>query len=117
LYTDYQNAQHRARWENRGSADYDEETWRKLGDQIRADVGPVPECRRLAIDRTLSHYREDDDPVPGSEYHEDSDTPVVALATECLLEVSLYGRYYGKDYERGDILTYCAIAERLETNI
>jgi hypothetical protein len=72
---------------------------------------------RLAIDRTLNRYREENTPPPGSEYHEDSYTPVKAEPGECLLELSLSGRYYGPGYERGNILVYCAIAEWLEHNI
>jgi len=90
---------------------------KELHEGIFRDIGKAPECRRLAIEPTLTRYREDDDPTPGSEYREDSDTPIKASPGECLLELSLYGRYYGPGYERGDILTYCAIAEWLEINI
>lgn len=93
------------------------EKWRAIGAQIRATIGPAPEVRRLAIERTLTRYREDDDPPPGSEYREDSDKPIKAQGDECLLELSLWGRYYGEGYERGNILIYCAIAEWLEQNI
>lgn len=85
--------------------------------QIFADIGKAPDQQRLAIERTLTRYRDEGDAAPGSEYHEDSEVPVKARPGECLLQVSLYGRYYGPGYERGDILTYCAIAEWLELNI
>jgi hypothetical protein len=90
---------------------------RELHAKIFADIGEPPKERRMAIDRTLTRYREDNDPPPGSEYREDSDRPIRAERNECLLELSLFGRYYGPGYERGDILTYCAIAEWLEVNI
>jgi|SRR6187549_1416249 len=70
----------------------------------------------LAIERTLSRYREDNDPAPGSEYHQDGE-PIYAKDGECLLELNLCGRYYGVGYERGDLLLYCGIAEWLEANI
>jgi hypothetical protein len=84
---------------------------------IFADIGKPPEQLRLAVERTLARYREDNDPPPGSEYREDSDEPIKARAGECLLELNVFGRYYGKGYERGDILTYCAMAEWLEANV
>lgn len=96
-----------------------EDNWKErnsICELIHKDIGPVPEQRRLAIDRTLTRYREDDDPPPGTLYHQDG-YDILAAPGECLLELSLYGRYYGEDYERGDILTYCAIAEWLEVNI
>lgn len=89
---------------------------REIHDQIFADIGKPPQELRLAIDRTLTRYREDDDPAPGSVYRQDGDD-VNAEPGECLLELSLSGRYYGEGYERGDILAYCAIAEWLEINI
>lgn len=95
----------------------DDKAWRALRDRIVADIGEAPKERRLAVDRTLSRYREDDDPEPGSEYREDSDSPIKAEGDECLLQLSLFGRYYGPGYERGDILKYCAMAEWLEVNI
>lgn len=84
--------------------------------RILADIGKPPEVMRLAIDRTLSRYREDDDPAPGTAYYQDGD-PILAEPGECLLELSIWGRYYGEGYERGDLLTYCAMAEWLEINI
>lgn len=85
--------------------------------KILADIGEAPKQRRLAIEKTFTRYRDEDSPVAGSEYHEDSDEPITANPGECLLELSLLGRYYGEGYERGDILAYCAIAEWLEANI
>lgn len=70
---------------------------------------------RLAIMRTGDCYKEEGE-APGSVYHQDGDS-IKADGDECLLELSLCGRYYGIGYERGDILTYCAIAEWLEANI
>lgn len=93
------------------------EELQRLTTDIVADVGVRPTEMCLAIDRTLAWHRESCDPEPGSEYHEDSDKPIKAREGECLIEVNLAGRYYGEGYERGDILTYCAIAEWLETNI
>jgi hypothetical protein len=103
-YQDPRSAEYRAQWQTARNA-------------IIADIGESPKERRLAIERTLTRYREDDDPPPGAEYREDSDTPIKARRDECLLELSLYGRYYGPGYERGDILIYCAMAEWLEVNI
>ena len=44
------------------------------------------------------------------------DMPSV-IPGETLLRVAYFGRYYGVNYERGDILTICAIAEWCEANI
>lgn len=69
-----------------------------------------------AITRTNDRYRYDDSPEPGTVYTQDGDD-VPAVGDECLLQVHLWGRYYGKGYERGDILFYIAVAEWLEMNI
>lgn len=71
---------------------------------------------RMAIEKTNSRYAETEEP-PGSVYYEDADEPIRANRGECLLEVNLWTRYYGIGYERGDLLTLCAIAEWLEYNI
>jgi len=72
---------------------------------------------RTAISRTEQCWRENEGDEPGSIYYEDSDDPIKANDDECLLNVNVWTRYYGVGYERGDILTLCAIAEWLETNI
>lgn len=69
-----------------------------------------------AISRTLSRYREDGNPKPGAVYTQDGDD-IVALPGECLLQVHVWSRFYGIGYERGDLLTLCAIAEWCEANI
>lgn len=84
-------------------------------EKILADIGPPPTVLRLAVQRTHEPYRDDESP-PGSVYHQDGDT-VHAEKDECLLEVSLWGRYYGVGYERGDIRFYVGVAEWLEQNI
>lgn len=95
-------------------------------DKILADLGPAPACRRLAIDLTCAGYAAedfDDDKVPvenrapGRVYFEDSYEPVLAAPGEWLLQVSVFTRYYGEGYERGDILFLCAVAEWVEANI
>lgn len=83
---------------------------------IRVDIGEPPKERRLAIDRSMVRYRDEDDPEPGMAY-DNGETRFAADPGMCILEVSLYGRYYGVDYERGDIIAYCSIAEWLEQNI
>lgn len=95
----------------------DRTKWEEFRLRIIADIGEAPKERRLAVEKTGTRYREDGDPPPGSEYHEDSDKPIIAEGDECLLHLNLWGRYYGPGYERGDILTYCAIAEWLEVNV
>jgi hypothetical protein len=72
---------------------------------------------RLALERTECRYREEGDAPPGTHYSDDGTVELRALDDECLLEVSLCGRYYAEGYERGDIMTYCGIAEWLEQNI
>lgn len=50
-------------------------------------------------------------------YEQDGDT-IEPEEGETLINVSLYGRYYGPEYERGcDISTYLHLAEWLETTI
>lgn len=85
---------------------------------IRVDIGEAPQERRLAIEPTYSYSDEDHEVLglPGSRYHQDGPT-IEATTDECLLRVSLWTRYYGIDYERGDILTICAVAEWLEVNL
>lgn len=89
---------------------------RALAERIREDIGAMPECLRLAIEPTNLRYRDEGEPPPGAVYHQDGD-PIEATKGECLLQVNVYTRYYGEDYERGDILIICAIAEWLEINI
>lgn len=93
--------------------------WTQARNAIVADIGEQPHERRLALDMT--HGAENDDgeciSAPGETYWEDAEQPIRAAPGECLLSVSLYGRYYGPGYERGDILTYCAVAEWLEVNL
>lgn len=61
----------------------------------------------------LTKYEDDE---PGRAYYQDGPT-LYANTGEWLLEVSLITRYYGIGYERGDILTICAIAEWIEQNM
>jgi hypothetical protein len=79
-------------------------------------ISADPKDTRLAIERTGTRYRDDESQEPGSVYTQDGE-PILAEGDECLLEVNVWTRYYGEDYERGDILTLCAIAEWLEFNI
>lgn len=98
------------------TAEKDSDNRTLLRKQIIEDIGEVPEARRLAIEPTNTHYRDEGDKIPGTEYYQDGDT-IEGEPWECLLRVHLWGRYYGIGYERGDILTYCAIAEWIEVNI
>lgn len=50
------------------------------------------------------------------EYDERGDA-IEAKDGECLLRVNLKGRYYGRGYERGDLMVYCLVAEWFERNI
>lgn len=63
-----------------------------------------------------ARWREPGDPMPGRVYEQDGE-PITAGAGEALLEVHLWTRYYGPGYERGDILTICAVAEWCERHI
>lgn len=92
--------------------------------KIVADIGELPPQRRRAIELTNSIYPIDDDAsdipplyrAPGRCSLEDGDN-IYAEEGEWLLTVSLFTRYYGIGYERGDILTICAVAEWCEANI
>ncbi len=68
-----------------------------------------------AISLSCSRYREDD-VVPGTLWTQDG-PDIEAAPGETFLEVHVWTRYYGIGYERGDLLTLCAIAEWCEANI
>jgi hypothetical protein len=92
-------------------------------DAIIADIGEPPEQRRRAIEFTNALYPiEDDEGIPepfrepGRMSKQDGDD-IYAKPDEWLLDVNLWSRYYGIGYERGDILTICAVAEWCEANI
>jgi hypothetical protein len=89
---------------------------RSVHPEILKDIGEAPKCLRTAIRRTETLYRDEESKQPGTRYTQDGDD-IFAEEGECLLKISLMGRYYGPGYERGDILSYCAIAEWLEQNI
>jgi len=115
LHAEYEAARSSERKAGLFSSD---EKSRALADRIRADVGQYKlEELRTAIQRVGERYREEGDPAPGTHYSDDGPVEIVAEPDECLLQLSIWGRYYGPGYERGDILKYCAMAEWLEQNI
>lgn len=99
---------------------------KELHGRILGDLGPCPEARRRAIE--LSGEREieytaqygaeegEETHEPGKAYEQDGPT-VLADPGVWFLRLNLWGRYYGEGYERGDLLTYCAMAEWIEANI
>lgn len=96
---------------------------RTARDAIVAAIGEPPKCARRAIELTNRVYRLDDESsvpplyrAPGLAWMQDGD-PMFAEPGETLLKVSLWTRYYGPGYERGDILTICAIAEWIERSM
>jgi hypothetical protein len=122
LHSEYEAANKRDRWPN-----YSPEAnakWQELGNQIRADIGKCPEQRRRAIELTNHLYPidEEDESVPveyrepGRCWTQDGD-PIFAKPGEWFLKVNCWSRFYGIGYERGDLLTLCAIAEWCEINI
>ena len=82
---------------------------------ILDDIGAPPEELRRAID-FARNYEEDDATRDGLVYSQDG-PPVRAKDGEWLLEVSVWTRYYGVGYERGDILFLCSVAEWVEANM
>lgn len=103
----------------------DDQERRNIHERILADVGKAPEQLRRAIDFSCATYdpddwHDDDVPpthrVPGLVWMQDG-AAILAQPGEWLLKVSLWTRYYGVGYERGDILTICAVAEWIEANI
>jgi hypothetical protein len=90
---------------------------------ILADIGKPPEQLRRALQFTNELYPLDNDcdeaPIeyraPGRCYL--GEPAIWAAPNEWLLEVSLWSRYYGAGYERGDILMICGVAEWCEQNI
>ena len=77
---------------------------------IIKDIGEARRRRQFAVDLVCS-----EEGAPGKVF--DQDTPLVAADDEWLLEINLMARYYGEGYERGDILTICAVAEWCEANL
>lgn len=95
------------------------EATRDVHKKILDDIGPCPEELRRAINlsRDYSDDEEDGKPVgDGKAYFQDGGT-IYAADGEWFLEVSLWTRYYGVGYERGDLMTICAVAEWIEANI
>lgn len=96
---------------------------------ILAAIGAAPRELRRAIDLCHDHrYIEENEEyaeikaipqaarAPGRIYCQDGD-PIVSAEGEWLLRVSLWSRWYDKGYERGDLLTICAVAEWCEVNV
>lgn len=94
------------------AGNHDDE-WRDIGKRIRADIDEPPEQRRRAIE--LTEYDEADQDA-GRIYFQYGET-IDADDGEWLLTVNVWSRYYGKGYERGDLLILCAIAEWCEVNL
>lgn len=99
----------------------------KVHEQIFADVGKPPKQLRRALSLTnekyplevseIEHYNLNPDlDYTGKIYTQDGD-PVFAEDGEWFIEVSLWSRYYGVDYERGNLQVICTVAEWLEYNI
>lgn len=83
-----------------------------LHKQILADIGEVPEELNRALELSDAY----EDGIDGKIFHQDGD-PILAANDEWFLTVNLWSRYYGIGYERGDLMTICAIAEWAEANI
>lgn len=93
----------------------------------RDAAGPAPTCRRRAIELTNTQYPLEPDDISGTSAPSDAIEPgrcyvqdgpdVYAEPGEWFLTVSVWSRYYGKGYERGDLLVLCAVAEWVEQNI
>lgn len=84
---------------------------RSIRERIVADVGECPPEHRPA----LALCKSESGPL-GKVWEQDG-PDIIADDGEWFVRVSLWGRYYGPGYERGDILSYCAIAEWIEANI
>lgn len=97
---------------------------RSIREVIVADIGECPKCLSRAIELTNRQYPIDDDnsciPIefrePGRCWIQDGET-IFANHDEWFFEISLCTRYYGKGYERGNILILCAVAEWCEHNL
>lgn len=61
-------------------------------------------------------YSDSESSPPGKSYWQDGPT-LHAKAGETYLEVHLWTRYYGKGYERGNLMAICATAEWIEMNV
>jgi hypothetical protein len=83
---------------------------------IVADIGKAPALLRYAINLT-EDYSDGDKLPPGKAYFQDGETMHALDPSEWFLSVSLWTRYYGVGYERGDLMTICAVAEWLEANL
>lgn len=118
------------RWQAHPLTKEDETVSYEERKRIVADIGEMPRRRTRAIELTNSVYPLDEESCPPEDWPEltpelrepgrcaTQDGPLfVAGRNSWLLEVNLWTRYYAEDYERGDILTICAVAEWVEANI
>lgn len=103
----------------------DHEAGTPVRGRIIASIGEAPELARRAIEfagyMDLAYADDEADAAHavrnmGALYAQDG-PDVLAAPGEYLLRVSLWTRYYGKGYERGDLLTICATAEWIEANM
>jgi hypothetical protein len=92
--------------------DNDRGVWQTIVNEIG---GPAPTELQYSIELTRD-YSDEQETAPGKAYYQDGET-VYAAPDEWLLNVNLWARYYGVGYERGDLMTICAVAEWIEANI
>lgn len=82
-----------------------------IAESLGAERFFIDRKERQAISLTRDYDEQGRD---GHIYYQDG--PEV-VSDKTLLEVSVWTRYYGEGYERGDILFICAVAEWAEANI
>lgn len=91
-----------------------------LGESIRADKLFIDRDKgHKAIDLVNARYfdppKYDEEAKIGKVIHPDGDD--ILAGDAWFLEVHVWTRYYGVGYERGDLLSLCAIAEWCEANV
>ncbi len=79
-------------------------------------VGANPNSPSTAVHLARSRFDGGEAIYDGERFVQDG-PDILPEPGEYLMEVALWTRYYGIGYERGDLITLCAIAEWCELNI
>lgn len=98
---------------------YKKDASSKIRNEIVKDIGKFKfqELRRaIQLSRECDDSYEESPSGDGKAYYQDGPT-LYAAEGEWFMKVRLWTRYYGVGYERGDLMTICAVAEWVEANI
>ena len=90
---------------------------RKFLQYEKGEIGDYPERRALRIVEPFVDEYDEDPELVGKIVVTQDGPPIIAEDGEQFLELSLFGRYYGPGYERGDWTFLRSLAEWLERQI